>query len=160
GTPGAPLAEGKKTQPPSALYGLELRVRKADEKEFSDKTKQIPVEVFEDPNTGVLIYVSDAGFIATAPNKKLAEKPGPPTLVKGMNLKVRKAGEEDIEKAAKFGLEVFTDNRTAYLVSICETGSSAVLAKERLENPRDARPGPFSSQIVNPPRPPQRSAPA
>ena len=128
-TPGAPLGEGKKILPPTALYGLELKVRKSDEIEFSPKSKPMAVEVFEDPNTNVMIYVSETGFIATAPVKKLVDMRGV-DLVKGLNLKARKAGEDDDSKAAKFGVEVFRDNRTGYLIFITETGSISVLASK------------------------------
>lgn len=131
-TPGTPLAEGKKTLPPNALYGLVLPVRKAGEREVTDKSPRIAIEVFEDPNTGAMLYISEAGYIAAAPNKKPAEGPNlKPTRVPGagVDVKARKAGDEDFEKAQKFGIEVFTDLRTGYTVFICETGSIAVLPK-------------------------------
>ncbi len=128
-TPGKLLEEGKKPIAPIARYGLELAVRKPDEASFSPKTKVYAVEAFEDPNTGVLIYISQSGAIATAPNKALPDKAEQPTLVKGINLRARKAGEEDIEKAAKFGVEVFRDNRTGYLVFITDTGAISILPK-------------------------------
>lgn len=131
-TPGTPLADGKKTLPPRALYGLVLPVRKAGEKEVTDKSPRIPIEVFEDPNAGVLLYVTEAGFLAAAPNKKPAEGDGlKPTRVPGagVDLKARKAGDEGFDTAQAFGVEVFADNRTGYLVFISETGSIAVLPK-------------------------------
>jgi hypothetical protein len=130
--PGTPLADGKKTLPPKALYGLVLPVRKAGEKEVTDKSPRIPIEVFEDPNAGVMLYITEAGFLATAPNKKPAEGQGlTPTRVPGagVDVKARKAGDEDFENARKYGIEVFTDSRTGYLVFVCETGSIAVLPK-------------------------------
>lgn len=130
--PGAALEDGKKTLPPRALYGLVLPVRKAGEKELTDKSPRISVEVFEDPNTGVLLYISESGYIAAAPNKKPVETPGTkPTRVPnaGVDLKARKAGDDNFEKATAFGVEVYTDNRTGNIVFISETGSIAVLAK-------------------------------
>jgi hypothetical protein len=128
--PGAVLGEGKKIAPPTALYGLELKVRKADELEFSPKTKPMAVEVFEDPNTNVMLYISENGYVAAAPVKKLAATGGV-ELVKGLNLKARKSGEDDEEKAAKFGVEVFRDNRTGYLIFISETGAISVLVPKQ-----------------------------
>ena len=120
--------DGTKIAPPKTMYGLVLRVRGADELDFSEKTKRMGVEVFEDVNAGVLLYVTQAGFVATAPLTKLKEAKGV-TWQGAMNLKARKAGEVDFEKAKKFGVEVFLDNRTGYQLLIGETGSIAVVAK-------------------------------
>ncbi len=58
----------KKVAAPKTLYGLVLRVRGAEEPDFTDKTKKMGVEVFEDPNSNVMFYITEAGFVATAPN--------------------------------------------------------------------------------------------
>ena len=47
-----------------------------------------------------------------------------------MDLTARKGGEKDFDKAKKFGIEVFQDNRTGNLIFISETGSIAVLPKQ------------------------------
>src|SRR5262245_28142418 len=67
-----------KLAPPKPAYGLELKVRGANEKNFTDKTKVVVVEVFEDPNAdNQLFYLTDAGYIAVAPHPgKLAETKG------------------------------------------------------------------------------------
>ena len=122
----------KKIVPPKTAYGLVLRVRTADESDFTEKTKRVGVEVFQDPNAGdVLFYISDAGSVATAPN------PGnfPPdakgvTWKSAMVLKARKGGEKDFEKAAKYGIEVFEDNRTGNLIFVSQTGAISVLPKQ------------------------------
>ena len=44
-----------------------------------------------------------------------------------MNLRARKGGEKDFEKAKKYGIEVFEDNRNGNLIFISETGSIAVM---------------------------------
>ena len=66
-TAASPAAKPEKVLPPKAAYGLSLRVRGAEESDFTDKTKQISLEVFEDPNANTLFYLTEAGFIATAP---------------------------------------------------------------------------------------------
>jgi hypothetical protein len=121
----------KKIANPKSLYGYTLRVRAADEPEFTeDKTKKVSVEVFEDANANVLLYVSDAGSVATAPNAGIdLKKQGPPLWKTAMNLLVRKGGEKDWAKAKKFGIEVFEDIRTGNLIFISETGAIAVLPK-------------------------------
>jgi hypothetical protein len=122
----------KKIIPPETAYGLVLRVRGAEEPDFTEKTRRFGVEVFRDPNAGgQLFYISEAGYVATAP------KPGdfPPdakgvTWKSAMVLSARKGGEKAFEKARKFGIEVFEDNRTGNQIFICETGAIAVLPKQ------------------------------
>jgi hypothetical protein len=119
----------KKIAAPKPAYGLVLRVRGADEPDFTDKTKKVGVEVFEDPNANLLFYIADNGAVAVVPNSgKLSDTRGV-TWKTAMNLKSRKGGEKDFEKAKKFGIEVFQDNRTGNLVFVSETGAIAVLPK-------------------------------
>ncbi len=126
--PGA-APDPKKILPPKAAHGLVLRVRGANEPEFTSKTKQLGLEVFEDPNANVLLYVTESGFIATAPNAaKVADAKGV-TWKSAMALGARKAGESGFDKARRFGIEVFEDNRTGNLIFVSETGSIAVLPK-------------------------------
>ena len=119
----------KKIAPPKAVYGLTLRVRAADEPEFTDKTKKIAVEVHEDPNTNSLIYLSDTGSVAVVPNGPRQNDKSNVSWKAAMNLRARKGGEKDFDKAKKYGIEVFEDNRTGNLVFISETGAIAVLGK-------------------------------
>ncbi|MCI0702370.1 MAG: hypothetical protein L0241_14905 [Planctomycetia bacterium] len=127
----------KKIVAPKAQYGLVLRVRGADEPDFTEKTKKIGVEVFEDPNTKedpnaeatTLFYLTEKGYIATAPfSGKFVPDAKSVTWKSAMALRARKFGE-DFSKAKKYGIEVFEDNRTGNLIFICETGSIAVLPK-------------------------------
>ena len=41
----------------------------------------------------------------------------------GIDLKARKAGDVDWDKAHKFGLEVYLDENTGSLVYLCENGA-------------------------------------
>lgn len=121
--------DAKKPAPPKPAYGLVLRVRGADEVEFSDKTKRFGIEVFEDPNANTLFYLSEAGSVAVVPNPgKLLDAKGV-TWRTAMDLRARKGGEKEFAKAKKYGVEVFQDNRTGHLIFISETGAIAVLAK-------------------------------
>ena len=49
---------------PVWTHGLNLKVRKAGEKEFSDKTAVYGAEVFRDENLGVTLYVAETGSIS------------------------------------------------------------------------------------------------
>ncbi len=119
----------KKPLPPKAAYGLRLGVRGAEETDFSDKTKQLSIEVFEDPNANTLLYITEGGYIATAPNTKRDDTATSVTWKSAMVLRARKVGEPEFPKAKKFGIEVFEDNRTGNLIFISETGAIAVLPK-------------------------------
>jgi hypothetical protein len=130
-TAAAPAAtpDPKKIAPPKAVYGLSLRVRGAEESDFTEKTKQISLEAFEDPNANTLFYLTETGFVAVAPNGKRDAAATGVTWKSAMALRARKVGEPEFPKAKKFGIEVFEDNRTGNLIFISETGSIAVLPK-------------------------------
>jgi len=119
-----------KVKAPKALYGLTLRVRKADETEFGPMTKKLGIEVFKDENTGGLIYISENGSLATSPAP--AEiKTGLGVLWKhAMKLRARAGGVTDFMKGTGYGIEVFTDNNTGHTIFASETGAIAVLPKK------------------------------
>ncbi|HVK18009.1 MAG TPA: hypothetical protein VM533_13755 [Fimbriiglobus sp.] len=119
-----------KVKPPTALYGLELRVRKADEPDFTGNTKKVGVEVFRDENTGGLLYISETGSVAAVPAPAQVKSGGGVDWRHAMTLKARPGGVNEFEKANKFGVEVFQDKNTGYLVYASETGAIAVLAKK------------------------------
>jgi hypothetical protein len=54
---------------PVWLHGLEFRVRKAGEADFTKDTKKYGLEVFKDDNNGNLVYISETGDIAVVPGK-------------------------------------------------------------------------------------------
>ena len=65
-TPGAknvkaPTAAVKE---PVWTHGLNLKVRKAGEKEFSDRTAVYGAETFREENLGVVLYIGETGSIA------------------------------------------------------------------------------------------------
>jgi hypothetical protein len=126
-----PLAEGEKVKRPVPVDAFLLKVRKANEVDFSDKTKKVPVEVFEDPNANTLLYITETGSIAVVPKpakyNNVPEGQAAPPLVRSANLTARKAGEKDFAKAHKYGVEVFKDLRTGNLIFVTDTGSIAVL---------------------------------
>jgi hypothetical protein len=120
--------EKNKVADPKHTHGLILRVRKADESDFTPKTRRLGVEVFEDPNAANnLIYVTESGSVAVVPSPgKLRDGKG--VAWRGaMALSARKAGDKDFDKAKKYGIEVFEDIKTGNLLFVSETGSIAVL---------------------------------
>ena len=125
----APAPQKDMVKAPKALYGLTLRVRGGDEENFSDKTKQIGIEVFEDENSGDLIYISETGSIAVVPAPKSIDSGKGVTWLHAFSLKARPGGEDSFAKAKKYGIELFQDNNTGTKLYICETGSLAVIDK-------------------------------
>jgi hypothetical protein len=105
--------------------GLDLKVRKAGEPEFTQKTKPFGVEVYRDLGTNRLLYAGEGGWVAFAP------APGNLTADKGpkwhhaLDLKVRSLDQDTFEGAKKMGLEVYRDDNTGGLIYITETGSVA-----------------------------------
>ena len=128
----APIPNSKS---PAWLHGLDLKVRKAGETEFTDKTQVFGVEVFRDENTGNVVYISEKGFFAVAPGDRTAAaptaSPRAPVWTHGLDLKVRQAGEKEFDNNTKvWSVEVFRDENTGMLIYICETGALAVVAGE------------------------------
>lgn len=129
GTAPAKAPEEGKVLAPKSLYGLVLRVRKADELNFTDATKKYGVEVYKDENSGQLIYLSETGSLAVVPPPaKMTDKPGI-EWKHALVIKARPVGV-DFAKAPKYGIEVVEDNNTGNLIYISETGSIAVLPKK------------------------------
>ncbi len=125
----APVADSKS---PAWLHGLDLKVRKANEPEFTDKTQVISLEVFRDENTANLVYISEKGSIATGPGDKAGAaptaSPKAPVWTHGLDLKVRKAGEKEFTNDTRiYSVEVFRDENTGQLIYISEVGAIAVV---------------------------------
>jgi hypothetical protein len=121
---------GQPAKAPEWTHGLELKARKADEKEFSDKTRVFGGEAYLDRNVNALFYLMESGGIAAVPAANFTppkDIKGPKWLA-GMNLSVRKAGEAKFSDATKkIGIEEFVDENTGARLYLSETGSIAVL---------------------------------
>jgi len=64
-----PLVQAQETKGPKWLHGLDLRVRKGGEPDFTKETRKFGVEVFRDESTNYLVYISETGSIAVVPAK-------------------------------------------------------------------------------------------
>jgi hypothetical protein len=118
-------------QKPQWMHGLDLKVRKAGEQEFTANTQVISLEVFRDPNTGAWMYVTEKGALAVLPGAQNAQAPTSapktPQWVHGLDLKCRRAGEKDFGKDTHlYSIEVFRDENNGNLIYIAETGAIAV----------------------------------
>lgn len=120
------------TQKPAKFHhALTLKARAATEDAVSEKTKRVGVEVYQDENTGGLVYVTDAGFIAAAPAPaagKAADAGKKPALLYGLPLRVRKPDESAYTDATpRIGVEVYRDGATGHLIYVTEAGGIAVV---------------------------------
>jgi hypothetical protein len=110
-------------------YAMELRVRKAGEPDFNEKTQKFGVEVFRDDNTGCAIYISQTGSLGIMPGLSAdkVEKSKEPVWKYGITMKARKAGEADFgDNTKRYGLEVFKDENSGNLIYITELGAVPV----------------------------------
>jgi hypothetical protein len=64
-----PFVHAQETKTPKWVHGMEVRVRKAGEADFTPATKKYSIEVFRDENNGNLVYISETGDIAVVAGK-------------------------------------------------------------------------------------------
>lgn len=140
--PAGTVAAPEKIKDPVWFHGLELKVRKAGEKEFSDATKKVSLEAYKDENTNQLVYVTDEGKISIS-SAALVTKPTDvkgPTWFHAFEVKVRKADEKTFGKDTKtFGVEVYKDENANTLIYICESGAIAVVPAGAISKPTGSK---------------------
>jgi len=115
---------------PDWLHGLDMSIRKHDEKAFTPTTRKLGAEVFHDTVTGHYLFISETGSIAVCPAPAAVKAPTSnvkdPRWTHGLNVKARKYGETDFsDKTAVFGAEVFRDENVGATIYVCETGAIA-----------------------------------
>ncbi len=124
-----PTPPNEKPKSPVWLHGLGLKARRAGEADFTKDTKKYGLEAFKDENTDTLLYLAETGSITALPSAgalKTAEKPKEPEWLFGLELLVRKYGEENFTKdTKKVGLEGFRDPNADTLLYITEAGALA-----------------------------------
>jgi hypothetical protein len=120
---------------PTWKNGMELRIRKAGEADFNDKTMKIGVEVFLDENNGNFIYISEKGNIAVLPPPaKLDPSKKAPDWKHGMELAARKADEKEFSATTrKYGVEVFSDEGVGAVLYVADTGAIAAVPAGQVE---------------------------
>jgi hypothetical protein len=118
--PAGPLGDKKDAQ---WLTGLDLLVRKGGEKEFTQRTHRLGIELFRDQRANQLIYACESGAFAFAPVPGNLSTEKGPKWHHGLAPKVREPEQETFEKAKQFGVEVYKDENTGGLIYACETGS-------------------------------------
>src|SRR5262249_48686257 len=126
----APVGGTRSTsRPPQWAHALDLKVRKAGEREFT-AARKFGIEVYREEDSDHLLYLTELGSLAVVPGRlvEAPKQPKAPKWLHSMDLKVRKAGEADFTTQTKtYGLEVFRDEYSGNLVHISETGGLAVM---------------------------------
>ncbi len=113
---------------PVWVTGLDLPARKAGEVEFTKTTKIFPLEIFKDPNSDDVLYITSDGVLAAAAARgKVVGGNKSPQWVHSVDLNVRKGGVKDWKDAAKIGLEIYRDDNTGNLIYISDTGAIAAV---------------------------------
>ena len=130
--PAQTVAATPEVQAPVALYGLAVRVRKptSGTPATGPATEVLGVEVYSDPNTGGLLYVSETGAIAAAPAP--AEPTGGQGAVwqRGYAIQARPGGTADFAAAKPISVEVYADPNSDHTLYVTDAGSIAVLPKK------------------------------
>jgi len=116
----------------SRTHGMNLRVRKAGDKDWDKPTtKTYGIDVFDDLNNGNVIYVSETGSTCVLPSATAGKSSGKgdkPEWEYGLDLKVRGPNEKTVTKDSKtYGLEVFKDTNNGCMIYVVENGNVAVV---------------------------------
>jgi hypothetical protein len=117
------------------LHGLDLKVRKGGDPNFGSGSKAYGIEAYRDDNTGVLLYITEAGSLTAVTGKQSlaapTKSPSEPVFTHGLDLKCRLFGEKDWKKETTrlFGIETFNDDNTGCTIYIIETGAISAVPK-------------------------------
>jgi hypothetical protein len=140
--PAAGISAPDKIKDPAWFHGLELKVRKAGEDKFGDRTKKVGLEVYKDENTNHLFYITDSGYIAVVPARD-ATKPSEvkgPTWYHAFELPVRKGDEKEFtEDTRAYGVEVYKDENANNLIYISDSGAIAVVPAGGVTKPEGSK---------------------
>jgi len=119
---------GDMAKSPEWKAAMALRVRKGGDPDFNDKTPRTGIEVFLDTVSGKLLLLTETGNLNVPLSLQSSGKGGPEWKY-GLDLKVRKAEENDFSKARSYGVEIFLDEATGGLIYITDSGAVATSAK-------------------------------
>jgi hypothetical protein len=128
--PAGKITGGGEAKKPDWVFGLNLKVRKAGEKDFTDATRKWGIEVFKDDKAGNLIYIGENGDLTVVPAGNFAapKETKKPTWLHDQDVRVRRGGEKAFtDMTRKWGVEVFRDENTGNAIYITEAGALAVL---------------------------------
>lgn len=102
---------------PKFLYGHDVKVRNVDEKNFTEKTPKVGVEVFHDTVGGALIAISESGHIAVIPYASASESKKADWIA-AFELRVRDASVASFKDSKKIAAETFKDLGSGKILTI------------------------------------------
>jgi hypothetical protein len=128
----APVPEVTRDTPQAleGQYGAVLSVRRLNERQFEKATGKVPVQVYRDDQTQMVVYLSRTGAIALAAATAAIPPADKSELshLGGLRLQARKVGEADFSNATRtWTVEVFRDETAGNLVYVAESGAIAVV---------------------------------
>jgi hypothetical protein len=119
--------QGPEPKAPKWAYAFDLSCRKLGELEFTKDTKKFGVEAFKDANNNLGVYICQTGVIGLTAQfdgiKPPLKDSKAPTWAAGLDLKARKAGEQEFtDKTKTYSLEIFFDANANNWLYITENG--------------------------------------
>ncbi len=135
----APLEQAV-DKPPKWSHRLRLPVRTLADRNFTDKTPKVSVDIYRDENSGNFVYVSHTGYVAVVliDAKEAGKMTLEPKWEYGWDLTVRPYSEWDIQRYHKYSVEVYRDDNTRMLVYVAGNGAIAVLPAAKQEAAKKA----------------------
>src|SRR5262245_10725553 len=131
------------SKPLAWLYRLRLPVRGWDEKDVSEGTRKVGLEVYRDETHDSLVYLSDTGAIAVVrgPVVPADKRDKEPRWLGRLPLRVRPGRDKDVRDVRRSNVEVYLDRSAGQLVYVSEKGTLAVLTEGTAAPDReDSRP--------------------
>jgi hypothetical protein len=125
-------ASAKDVVRPKWVRRFDLPVRAWGAEAFDKDTLKVVVEVFRDSATKQLIYASESGALAVLPDPGRAVKEAEPRFLYRLPLKVRPAGEVDLDfRYLKLNVEVYHHEPTGHLIYVGHNGALAVVETKK-----------------------------
>jgi hypothetical protein len=126
-----PLAAQPKPKDLQWTHAFDLSCRPYGKSEFAKDTPKFGVEAFRDNNSGLGLYIAQAGSIALGggfQDLKIPLTSKGPDWITGLDLPARAAGVKEFKKDTKVhSMEIFRDPNTGNWLFITETGNLAAV---------------------------------
>jgi hypothetical protein len=113
---------GKETREPVWSHALALKARAPGEKEFTEKTAEVSLEVYRDEPRAAWVYVTDALRLAVTPGDKAVDQ------AKVQPALWKQAARPGDAEGGKWSAEVYDDPNTGDRLFVTASGALAAVA--------------------------------